>query len=86
MILPWESVAPVRAESIVLRYYISSAKLTAKELLAATRVHCSIENQLYWCLDIGMREDNVKLFGVKRGKSRRMSTHSHELTDSGQNI
>ncbi len=48
-------------EHMVLRYYISSAKLTAQELLEATRAHWSIENQLHWRLDVGMREDECAI-------------------------
>ncbi len=56
-----ENGIPPNAEDIELRYYISSAKLTAPELLAATRAHWSIENQLHWRLDIGMREDECQI-------------------------
>ncbi|ENS3279194.1 ISAs1 family transposase, partial [Escherichia coli] len=52
-----EGESAVKAETCILRYYISSATLTAKELLEATRAHWSVENQLHWRLDMGMRED-----------------------------
>lgn len=40
------------ATDITLRYYISSAQLTSKELLEASRAHWSIESQLHWRLDV----------------------------------
>ena len=66
---------PVRAESIVLRYYISSAKLTAKELLEATRAHWSIENQLHWRLDVGMREDECQIIRGEAGENLAVCRH-----------
>lgn len=39
-------------EHMVVRYYISSAKLTLQELLEATRAPWSIENQLHWRFDV----------------------------------
>ena len=39
------------------RYYISSLKASAGELLAAVRAHWSIENSLHWSLDVNFRED-----------------------------
>lgn len=56
-----ENGIPPNAEDVELRYYISSAELTAPELLASTRAHWSIENQLHWRLDIGMREDECQI-------------------------
>lgn len=38
---------PPRAEDIYVRYYISSAKLSAKEFDEAVRSHWSIENTLH---------------------------------------
>ena len=66
-------------ENIVLRYYISSAQLTAQELLDVTRVHWSIENQLHWRLDVGMREDECQ---IPRGEVDGMSSYSPEFADA----
>ena len=43
------------------RYFISSLKANAKNLLRCVRGHWAIENQLHWCLDIGFREDNCQV-------------------------
>ena len=51
-------------DNICIRYYISSAELTAEKLVQATRALWFIENKLHWKLDIGMREDS---FRVRRG-------------------
>ena len=53
-------------EDITLRYYISSSKLTAEKLAAATREHWFIENKLYWKLDVAMGEDACR---VRRGEA-----------------
>ncbi len=47
-----------------VRYYISSAKLTAKQFVQAIRAHWQIEVQLHWKLDVGMREDECR---IRRG-------------------
>jgi predicted transposase YbfD/YdcC len=39
------------------RYFITSEKAPAKQLLKAVRDHWSIENGLHWVLDIAFRED-----------------------------
>lgn len=49
------------ATDISVRYYISSAKLTSKQLLEASRTHWSIESQLHWRLDVGMNEDSYRI-------------------------
>ena len=43
------------------RYYISSLKASAEELLAAVRAHWSIENSLHWSLDVTFREDQCRV-------------------------
>ena len=53
-------------DSICVRYYISSAELTAKEFAHASREHWSIENKLHWKLDAAMREDACR---IRRGDS-----------------
>ncbi len=57
------------AESMSIRYYISSAKLTAKELLESTRAHWSIEVQLHWKLDVGMSEDECRIRRDEAGEN-----------------
>lgn len=47
-----------------VRYYISSAKLTAKEFAEVIRAHWQIEVQLHWKLDVAMREDECR---IRRG-------------------
>ena len=49
-----------------IRYFISSAKLSAKELAEGSRSHWAIENKLHWKLDVAMREDNCR---IRRGES-----------------
>ena len=56
-----ENCQPGNAEELEVRYYISSAELNAKKLLESTRAHWSIENQLHWRLDVGMREDECQI-------------------------
>lgn len=55
---------PPKAEDICVRYYISSAKLSAKEFGEAVRSHWAIENTLHWVLDVTMREDDSR---IRRG-------------------
>lgn len=40
-----------------LRLYICSKEMTAQAMLAATRVHWEVENNLHWILDIAFSED-----------------------------
>ncbi|MGR5415032.1 ISAs1 family transposase, partial [Vibrio astriarenae] len=49
------------AETMQIKYYISSAKLSAKALLESTRSHWSIENQMHWRLDVGFNEDACRI-------------------------
>lgn len=44
-------------ETRQVRYYISSLKSEAKRLLAVSRHHWGIENELHWVLDIALNED-----------------------------
>jgi predicted transposase YbfD/YdcC len=43
------------------RYYISSARLTAKQANEAVRTHWFIENQLHWSLDVTFGEDECRI-------------------------
>ncbi|MGK7322841.1 ISAs1 family transposase [Salmonella enterica] len=44
-----------------VRYYISSASLTAEKFARSIRERLFIENCLYWCLDTTMNEDDYRL-------------------------
>jgi len=44
------------------RYFISSHNGTdAEKLGLGIRMHWGVENQLHWCLDVGMNEDQSRL-------------------------
>lgn len=46
--------------STLIRYFISSRKLSAEEVVEATRKHWLIENQLHWVLDVAFDEDHCR--------------------------
>ena len=48
-------------DDIIIRYYISSAELTAEELATAARNHWVIEGKLHWKPDVAMNEDNRRM-------------------------
>jgi hypothetical protein len=60
------------------RYYISSLKGDARQLLEATRTHCEIENCVHWVLDIAFDEDNspVRQCSPKPGGGKTPGTQS----------
>ena len=43
------------------RFYLSSAQLTAKQFLHATRAHWGIENRLHWVMDVVFHDDLMRL-------------------------
>lgn len=43
------------------RYYLSSAKLSAKQFAAAVRAHWHVENRLHWVLDVVFHDDLMRL-------------------------
>lgn len=43
------------------RYYIGSASLSAKQILAASRAHWGIENRLHWVMDVVFHDDLMRL-------------------------
>ena len=49
-----------------VRYYISSADLSAEKFASAMRGHWSIENKLHWRLDVAMNEDDCR---IRRGNA-----------------
>lgn len=49
-----------------VRYYISSADLSAEKFASAMRGRWSIENKLHWRLDVAMNEDDCR---IRRGDS-----------------
>lgn len=53
-------------DEAVVRYYISSAELTAEQMAKAVRQHWHVENKLHWCLDVAMREDACR---IHRGRA-----------------
>ena len=57
------------SDNISIRYYISSAELTAEELASAVRSHWAIENKLHWKLDVAMNEDDCR---IRRGNAAEM--------------
>ena len=48
--------------TLSIRYYITSADLTAQEFGEAVRSHWGIENKLHWMLDVGMKEDACQVY------------------------
>nr|WP_280570275.1 ISAs1 family transposase [Chromohalobacter sp. 296-RDG] len=48
-------------ETLMIRYTISSAELSAQKLAEAVRQHWYVENKLHWSLDVVLREDACKI-------------------------
>lgn len=62
------SIAVVKAarkvgekETSEVRYFISSLKADAKDMLTYIRTHWEVENKLHWCLDVVFREDESRV-------------------------
>lgn len=51
---------------MTVRYYISSADLTAEKFATAIRNHWHVENKPHWRLDVVMNEDDCK---IRRGNA-----------------
>ncbi len=56
-----EGNTPQNIENVSVRYYISSAELTAKKLATSTQEHWGIENSLHYVLDVAMSEDDCRI-------------------------
>lgn len=56
-------------DSVSVRYYISSANLTAEKLATGVRDHWSVENGLHYRLDVAMNEDDCR---IRTGSSPEM--------------
>ena len=61
-------IAMVEAESerdgkttLERRYYLSSAKLSARQFACAVRAHWHVENRLHWVMDVVFHDDLVRL-------------------------
>ena len=52
-----------------VRYYISSAKKSAKEFNNSVRNHWGIENKLHWSLDVVLNEDDSRIWAEESGKN-----------------
>lgn len=61
-----EIASQVKESEMQIRYYISSANLTAEKFARSVRDHWSIENCLHWCLDTAMNEDDSR---IRRGNA-----------------
>lgn len=53
----------------MIRYTISSAKLSAKQLAEAARQHWHVENKLNWSLGVALREDACNIHRVQAAEN-----------------
>lgn len=56
----------MKESEIYVRYYISSADLSAEKFAKSIREHWHIENLLHWCLDAALNEDGCR---IRRGNA-----------------
>ena len=61
-----EIASEVKEPEMLVRYYISSADLTAEKFATAVRSHWDVENKLHWRLDVAMNEDDCR---IRRGNA-----------------
>ena len=66
VVVSFRTVDGKEPEEPSIRYYISSAELSAQQLANAVRQHWAIENKLHWILDVAMREDECR---IRRGNA-----------------
>ena len=52
-----------------VRYYITSCAAAAERLLAATRAHWGIENEVHWVLDVVFNEDDTHIRDVNSSQN-----------------
>lgn len=63
------------AETMQIKHYISSAKLTANALLESTRANWSIENQMHWRLDVAFNDDECRIRREQAGENLAVIKH-----------
>ncbi len=61
-----EIAAQMKEPEIYVRYYISSADLSAEKFARSVREHWHIENRFHWCQDAVMNEDDCR---IRRGNA-----------------
>lgn len=52
-----------------VRYYITSCAASAERLLAATRAHWGIENEVHWVLDVIFNEDGTRIQDINSSQN-----------------
>lgn len=62
---------------MLVRYYISSADLTAEKFASAMRSHWDVENKLHWRLDVAMNEDDCR---IRRGNAAELFSGIRHIT------
>jgi predicted transposase YbfD/YdcC len=62
-------------KTVQRRYFISSLKPQAEQILRSVRGHWGIENKLHWCLDIGFREDECRTRTGNAGENLAIIRH-----------
>lgn len=61
-----DKAVQMKEPKMQIRYYISSADLTAEKFARSIREHWFVENKLHWCLDAAMNEDDCR---IRRGSA-----------------